>query len=135
MIRGTWHKLYVRLLVPSCRPAPSNHLQKKYGRGHKTFKNSHRQLKDHLGTNGHPTPHPLGIGGVGFHIPKIEKNSMLIYPTNACKLSTTHPLSKRAYIRNHAPLRSLQFFLGMWMGGELLVIAQSVRIENEHIHR
>ena len=38
---------------------------------------SHRQLKDHLGTNGHPNPHPLGIGGVGFPIPKIAKNPML----------------------------------------------------------
>ena len=42
------------------------------------FRTSHRQLKTPLGTNGHPTPHPLGIGGVGFHIPKIAMIPMLV---------------------------------------------------------
>jgi hypothetical protein len=48
------------------------------GLGFQAIRTSHRQLVNSLGTIGHPTPHPLGIGGVVFHILKVSLNSMLI---------------------------------------------------------
>ena len=77
--------------------------------GTQDIRTSHRQLKDPLGTNGHPTPHPLGIGGVGFHIPKFAISPMLIC-LNECLL-TIHdtPLEQEGvYRKNELRSRSLQ---------------------------
>ncbi len=80
-------------------PGPVNLFTNKMQARAQDVRASHRQLKDHLGTSGHPTPYPLGKGGVGLHIPKIAMNPMLIcIQTNVCRLATTHPLSKRACI-------------------------------------
>ena len=51
---------------------------KRFGPRVQYVRTSHRQFKDHLGTNGDPNSHPLEIGGLGFHIPKIAMSPMLI---------------------------------------------------------
>ena len=75
-------------------------------RGIQDIRTTHRQLKDPLGTNGHPTPHPLGIGGVGFHIPnKVAMNSMLICLNESMYNYPRHtPWARGRVSKKQAPL-------------------------------
>ncbi len=86
--------------------------------GTQDIRASHRQLKDPLGTNGHPTLHPLGIGGLGFHIPKVAMNPMLVC-LNECLLTIYDtPLEQEGvYRKNELHYRSLQSCLRIWEEG------------------
>ena len=65
--------------MPNMPPGPVKSLQiNNPGLGIQAIRTSHRQLVNSLGTIGHPTPNPLEIGGVVFHIPKVSLNSVLI---------------------------------------------------------
>ena len=128
----TWHRLYFCVQCQTCNPAPSNRLQIRQSgtRAPKTF-----ELVIDSSKNRHPTPHPLGIVGVGFHIPKIAMSPMLIYLSEC--LLTIHDTSleqEGVYRKKRAPLEIPPILLED-MGGRVEAIDNNSICANENEHK